>query len=73
MTNQCAEREDRRQASLLTAALAAGYACASVGGKLKSNPNPGGSPEWWAWHKGYKAAKRIEASMKRQASLGQKR
>ena len=42
-----------------------GAAHARAGGKMKANPHPGGSLEWWSWHDGYKLAKSAEAASQR--------
>jgi hypothetical protein len=47
-----------------------GMDAATNGAKMKTNPHPGGSLEWWSWHEGYKASKKIEADLQRQKARG---
>jgi hypothetical protein len=44
---------------------AKGMNAASNGEKMKANPHPGGSVEWWEWHVGYKDSKKLEADLMR--------
>ena len=43
-----------------------GMDAATNGAKLKTNPHPSGSAEWWGWNDGYKASKKITADLERQ-------
>jgi hypothetical protein len=61
-------REVARLEGLVEDAFKVGSAHAEAGGKMKHNPHAGDSLEWWGWHEGYKATKKLQEDAKRRAA-----